>query len=158
MPKVILLCGRICSGKTTYARRLCCESDAVLLSVDEIMLALFGQHCGEMHDEYASRTKQYLLAKTEEVLASGCDVVLDWGFWQKAERDAMRSYFGERKIPMEFCYIDIRDAVWRERIRERNRAVEAGEICAYFVDENLAAKFAARFEEPREDEAVTWIG
>ncbi len=157
MPKVILLCGRICSGKTTCAQQLCRERGAVLLSVDEIMLALFGQHCGDMHDEYASRTKQYLLGKAGELLGRGIDVVLDWGFWQKAERDAMRAHFAERQIPAEFRYIDIPDVVWQQRIRERNRAVEAGEVSAYLVDENLAAKFAARFEEPQADEAVIRI-
>jgi uridine kinase len=34
MAKVILICGKICSGKTTYAKRLLCENKAVLLSTD----------------------------------------------------------------------------------------------------------------------------
>ena len=49
MPKVILICGRICCGKTTYSKKLCAERNAVLLSVDEIMLSLFDQCCGDMH-------------------------------------------------------------------------------------------------------------
>ena len=63
MAKVILVCGRICCGKTTYAHRLAKERRAAVLSVDEVMLAIFGQHCGDMHDTYAARTKQYLLVK-----------------------------------------------------------------------------------------------
>ena len=50
MAKVYLICGKICSGKTTYAEKLCAENDAVLLSVDEMTLTVFGQNCGEKHD------------------------------------------------------------------------------------------------------------
>ena len=60
MAKAILICGPICAGKTTYANKLKAGSNAVILSVDEIMLTIFGQHCGEMHDEYAARTQKYL--------------------------------------------------------------------------------------------------
>ena len=77
MAKVILICGKICSGKTTYANKLKAESGAVLLSVDEVMLTLFGQHCGDRHDEYAAKTKEYLYAKSLELLGMGIDVILD---------------------------------------------------------------------------------
>ena len=46
MGKAILICGKICSGKSTYAARLKKETNAVLLSVDEIMLDLFGLYDG----------------------------------------------------------------------------------------------------------------
>ena len=42
MAKVIMMCGRICCGKSTYARRLRTEINAAVLSIDEIMLAVFG--------------------------------------------------------------------------------------------------------------------
>ena len=39
MAKVILICGKICSGKSTYAEQLRIKERAAVLSVDEIMLA-----------------------------------------------------------------------------------------------------------------------
>ena len=39
MPKVIMICGKLCSGKSTYAKKLQQEGKAVVLSIDEIMLA-----------------------------------------------------------------------------------------------------------------------
>ncbi|MDE6745031.1 MAG: ATP-binding protein, partial [Oscillospiraceae bacterium] len=57
--KVILICGKICSGKSFYAERLRKEHGAVMLSVDEITLSLFGQHIGEKHDEICERTQKY---------------------------------------------------------------------------------------------------
>ena len=41
MAKVIMTCGRICCGKTTYAQKLREERNAVILSIDEITLTLF---------------------------------------------------------------------------------------------------------------------
>jgi len=152
MANVIMTCGKICSGKSTYAEGLRKSRSAVLLSIDEIMLAMFGQYVGEMHDEYVARTKKYLLGKSLEIIDSGINVVLDWGVWTKAERAEAREFFRSRGIDYELHYIDVSDAVWRERIAKRNKAISEGKINAYYVDENLAAKFGAIFEPPSEDE------
>ena len=42
MGKVILICGKIGSGKTTYANKLAKEINAVIFSHDDIILPLFG--------------------------------------------------------------------------------------------------------------------
>ena len=55
MAKVIMTCGKICCGKSTYARRLQAAGNAVILSIDEITLSLFPEGAGEMHDTYARR-------------------------------------------------------------------------------------------------------
>ena len=153
---VILICGKICCGKTTYARRLCRETGAALLSVDEIMLAIFGQHAGARHDEYAGHTRQYLLEKAAELERLGIGTVLDWGFWTKEGRREARAFFKSRGIPCAFHYLDIDDDTWHARLEKRNAAVQAGEAQDYFVDENLAAKFAARCERPSPDEIDVW--
>ncbi len=152
MANVIMTCGKICSGKSTYAEGLRKSRNAVLLSIDEIMLAMFGQYVGEMHDEYVARTEKYLLGKSLEIIDSGINVVLDWGVWTKAERAEAREFYHSRGIDYELHYIDVSDAVWRERIAKRNKAISEGKINAYYVDENLAAKFGAIFEPPLEDE------
>ena len=60
MAKVIITCGKVCSGKTTYAKRLCKENGAVLMSVDEVMLTVFGNDVGERHEEITEKIKTYL--------------------------------------------------------------------------------------------------
>ena len=152
MAKVYLICGKICCGKTTYANKICAENNAVLLSVDEITLALFGQHCGDKHDEYVERTEKYLLNKSLELIKNNINVVLDWGFWTKAERKSVKRFYKSRNIECELHYIDISDEVWKLRLHKRNSAVLANETSAYYVDDNLAEKFASIFELPSEDE------
>jgi len=152
MAKVILICGKICCGKTTYAEKLCAENNAILLSIDEITLALFGQHCGDKHDEYVEKTEKYLLNKSLELIQMDINVVLDWGFWTKAERESVKEFYKSRNIECEFHYIDISDETWKNRLNKRNIAVLAEETNAYYIDDNLAAKFASIFEVPKEAE------
>ena len=153
MAKVIMTCGRICAGKSTYAEKMRRELSAVVLSIDEVTLALFRQDAGDMHDTYVERAKEYLFEKSVQIIETGINVVLDWGFWTKSEREYARKFYRSRGTECELHYIEVPDDEWYRRVERRNKAVEAGECSAYFVDEGLAAKFAAIFELPAEDEA-----
>ena len=157
MAKVILVCGKICSGKSTYAERLRIENKAVLLSIDEIMLAMFGLYVGDKHDEYVEKTEKYLFDKSVEIIKNGIDVIFDLGLWTKDERRYAKEFYSSRSIEHEIHYLNISDAIWKERLDKRNRAVAAGEIIAYPVDDNLAAKFGAIFEMPDKDEIDVWV-
>lgn len=157
MPKVILICGKICVGKTTYAEKLRGEGNAVLLSVDEIMLAVFGQYAGERHDEYVRNVQQYIFDKSLEILEAGADVLLDCGFWTKAHRDYSKEFYKQRGILCELHLIDISDEEWRRRIEKRNGEVSAGDKNAYFVDENLLKKVEGGYEPPAPDEVDVWV-
>ncbi len=151
--KVIMTCGKICSGKSTYARKLREEYSAVILSVDEITLALFGTDAGEKHDEYVRKLETYLFGKSAEIVGTGTNVILDWGFWTRKERDYARRFYTERGIACKLHYLSISDEEWEQRIKQRNADISAGRISAYYVDDGLKAKFATIFEPPVEHEA-----
>lgn len=157
MAKVILTSGKLGCGKTTYGKRLCAERGAVLLSADELMLALFGQDAGEKHDEYLEKVKAWLLGKSLEVVSLGLDAVLDWGLWTKAERDAVRSFYAAHAVPCEIHYVEIGEAVRRQRIDERNQAILSGSAQDYYVDEGLASKLDRLFEPPEPAEVDVWV-
>lgn len=154
---VFLICGKICSGKSTYAERLRAEYNAVLLSVDEIMLAIFGLYAGENHDEYTEKIQNYLFEKSVEIVRSGHHVILDWGFWTKRRRSAAREYYQSRNIACEFHYIDISDSVWEERIERRNQMVSEKKVEAYLIDDNLSKKFEGLFEPPTDGEIDVYV-
>ena len=152
MADVIMTCGKICSGKSTYAQKLRVERNAVILSVDEITLALFPEGAGEMLDTYVERAEELLYRKTLEIIVTGTNVILDWGFWTRAEREYARNFFGENGIHCELHYLKISDELWQERIEKRNGLIAEGKVSAYYVDRGLAEKFAGIFEEPDENE------
>ena len=153
MAAVHLICGKICVGKSTFAHALANEKSAVILSCDEIM-TLFPQPEGdEAYAVVSMKVKAYLLQKAAEIVGSGTDVILDWGFWQKAERAETDAYFARKSIPATWYYLDIGQAQWQERIAGRNAAPGPAD---YYVDEGLLQKCVRLFEAPDAEEARAW--
>lgn len=156
MSKVILICGKIASGKSVYAEKLCAQENAVLLSVDELVLSILGSDLGEKHDEITERIQAYLFNKSLEIVSAGANVLLDWGFWTKERRQAARVFYESQGVACEFHYVDTPDEVWRRNIEIRNRAVVAGKTSAYFVDEGLMKKLEEAFQVPAREEIDVW--
>lgn len=155
--KVILICGKIASGKSFYCENLRKSENAVVLSCDEITLGILGKDLGEKHDEYTDRIKEYLYAKSLEIIEIGTNVILDWGFWKKADRNFARDFFKSRNIPCEFHYIDVSDNMWEANINKRNCEVLSGTTNAYYVDEGLRKKLNTLFEAPQKSEIDVWF-
>lgn len=153
MAKVIMTCGKICSGKTTYSHKLRKENKAVLLSVDEITLALLGGDAGDKLDEMVEKTEAYFFEKSLEIIETGINVVMDWGLWTKAERTYAREFYRSHNVQFEIHYLEISDEEWKKRISARNRLVETGKTSAYYVDDGLARKVTELFEQPDPSEA-----
>ena len=148
MAKIILTCGKICSGKTTYAKRLARELPAVHFSVDDLTMLLLGPYAGDVLEEYVEKLEGYFFEKAVELAKSGISSVIDIGLWTEEERKDARRFFSERGVGCEIHYIKIPDDVWRGRIAKRNKDIEAGKSRDYYVDENLMKKFQSCFEEP----------
>lgn len=144
-PVAILVCGKICCGKSTYCEKLKHLRKAMVLSVDELVLPLFGEHLGERHEEITQKAQRYLLAKAAELLTLGVSVILDWGFWSAESRRSTKKFFAERGLKAELHYLEISDEEWRRRIDKRNSTDNSG---AYFVDDALAAKCESVFQPP----------
>ena len=157
MAKVYILCGKICSGKSTYSQKLRKDKKAVILSVDDITLTLLGQNGGDTLDVYVEKLEQYFFQKSVEIVETGINVVLDWGFWTKTERDFAKQFYGSRGIEYEFHYISINDEEWYRRLEKRNKDVLEKKSDAYYVDEGLAEKFKSIFEIPGKDEIDVWV-
>ena len=51
MAKIILICGKICVGKSTYSKKLMYEQKAVRLNPDELMKTFCGEFLGDRHED-----------------------------------------------------------------------------------------------------------
>ena len=60
MSKVILICGKICSGKSYYANIIKEKENAVILSTDEVTFDLTNNEQGENYDAFACKVNNYL--------------------------------------------------------------------------------------------------
>ena len=140
MSKIIAICGKICCGKSYYANQIKEKENAVVLSTDEATYDLIDNE------------------QAVEIVKAGCNVVLDWGFWTKAERQETTKYFNQFCIDVEWHYVDIEQSRWKQLIEERNYKIKNGNGGSdFYVDEGLLNKMLSKFEEPSKDEINVWF-
>ena len=158
MSKIIAICGKICCGKSYYANQIKEKENAVVLSTDEVTYDLIDNEQGELYDVFAERVNKYLMKKAVEIVKAGCNVVLNWGFWTKAERQETTKYFNHFCIDVEWHYVDIEQSRWDRLIEERNVKIKNGNGGSdFYVDEGLLNKMLSKFEEPSKDEINVWF-
>ena len=157
MAKAILICGKICSGKTWYAKSLLKTKSAVLLSSDEITLALFGPDGGQAHGAVVERLQKYLYQKTVEIVEAGINVILDWGFWTQKDRREATAFLARYNVAYEWHYIDTPDEALRENLKKRNNEIAEGRTLSYYFPDDLVSRFWNAFEAPTRDEMDIWV-
>lgn len=153
MTTLTLLCGLPGSGKTTYARRLE-ERGVIRLSSDDWMVPLFGHHMPRhVFDERLSVVRLLQWELAAKLLKSGVDVVLDDGFWTRAERQKYRAQAEAVGAEVQLIYFDVPVEELRHRLAERNRHLTPG---TFEIDGAALDLFITKFEVPGPDEqAVT---
>lgn len=153
MAKITLICGKICSGKSHIAKSL----GGIKLSCDELMTALFPEPLGDAYEAASARSKEYLLALAGTLAEGGADVVLDWGFWFREEREAVLRRFRERGFDTELICVEATPERRAANIAARNAAVASGDTSVYAADEGLLAKCERLFEPPAPPEVFKLI-
>jgi predicted kinase len=116
--RLIIVCGLPGSGKTTVAQALEHDFSAVRLSPDDWMDAL----SIDLYDEESRQrieALQWTLA--QRVLALGMVVIIEWGTWARAERDALRLRARELGAAVELRYVSAAPDTLFQRIRKRDR-------------------------------------
>ncbi|MCL2226131.1 MAG: ATP-binding protein [Oscillospiraceae bacterium] len=158
MGKVILVCGKIGSGKTTYANALAEKYNAVIFAHDEIMLGLFGAELYENDKEqffkYAPWVEEYVKRKSGESAKAGATAICANGFWSRAERDELRKFYTDMGISCELHYIDTPEEQRHKYIQKRNDEIRGGDLGYIFTDDSDINHY---FEVPDEDEITVRV-
>jgi predicted kinase len=123
MPTAHLVFGFLGSGKTTLARKLERQHDAVRFTPDEWMARLFGEDPpADRFQEKAAAILDAMQPLWTRCLSLGLDVVLDYGFWSRAERDAARATVDDLGATAVLWSVSCSDDEARRRIALRNQA------------------------------------
>jgi hypothetical protein len=118
-----LLFGYLASGKTTFAKRLEVEHKAVRFTPDEWMARLFGDDPPEeIFPDKAEAIQELLEPLWTRCLSLGLDVVLDYGFWRRKERDEVRGLVERLGASACLYRFDCPEDEARRRIDIRNQA------------------------------------
>jgi predicted kinase len=146
MPVLHLICGLPGSGKTTLARQLERDLSALRLAPDEWM----GRIVGDGYDESkraAVEAVQWEIAA--RALTLGIDVILENGFWSRAERNDFRSRAAVLGAVTRLHFLDVpRDELSR-RLALRNAALPAD---TFRVTDAQLDLWSRQFEPPGADE------
>lgn len=163
MPKVIILCGKIACGKTYYGKHLKEEMNGVILSVDDLMLALSDNCLGDKHDNIANRCEQYFYKLAKSMISQGINVIIDFGYWKKKERQEARTYFESYNIPVELHYVLIDEDRRLDQLDKRNERLIKESLInqerVYIISEELRISLDDKFETPISEEIdIIWHG
>ncbi|XVS62174.1 AAA family ATPase [Actinosynnema sp. CA-299493] len=115
-PTLFLMVGLPAAGKTSAARRIEVERDALRLTKDEWVKALYGhENPPSASDVIEGRLNEIGL----RVLELGGNVVIDYGLWGRDERSALRQAAADRGARVEMHYFEVSQAEQRRRLDQR---------------------------------------
>ena len=150
MTTLHLMVGLPCSGKTTLARQLEQEYSALRLSLDAWHTRLFGQDAeNDQHNERHSLIEAMLWEIASRVLVLGVDVILDFGFWARSEREDYRARAAQLGAGSEIHFLDVPGEVLVERLAARNADLP---LEAFYIPEAYLRQWIPLFQPPTPDE------
>lgn len=144
-----LIHGFLGSGKTTLARRLEASLPAIRFTSDEWMARFYGNDPPpERFPDLYRRVADQIGTVWPRCLELGLDVVLDFGFWSRQERDETRAKVAAVEAAARLlCVACPEEEAWR-RIAKRNTALDG----SLFIARNTFELLKGRFEPLAHDE------
>jgi predicted kinase len=150
MATLHLLVGLPCSGKTTLAQKLEHEQSALRLTTDEWHIRLFGQDADDPeHDARHSLIEMMLWHLARRALELGTNVILDFGFWAREEREDYRARAKEVGASSEVHFLDVPADELMRRLKIRN---SQSSPLSFIIPEEMMQPWLGYFERPTPDE------
>jgi predicted kinase len=141
-PRLSIVCGLPGSGKTTHAKKVEQTLHSVRFCADEWMNAI-GINLWESDARQRIEKLQWNIAR--QILGGGRNVIIEWGTWERSERDVLRTEARKLGAAVELHFLDAPVDVLFERIRRRNMETPAITL------EDIQS-WSRTFERPTSDE------
>lgn len=150
MATLFLICGLPGAGKTTLAKQIERDRSAIRLSPDEWIEPILAdvRDIAE-RDRLRSPIESLQWGLAKRLLALGQNVILENGFWSRAEREAYRAEGEALGAAVVLHYLAVgRDELW-DRLQKRNTSLPPG---TFAVTEAELDEWWAWFEPPTDQE------
>jgi predicted kinase len=115
-PTLYLMVGLPATGKTTHARQLEVEKQALRLTPDEWMIPLFA-HPDPDGQRWVLEGRLVWVAI--RALRLGVSVIIDFGLWARDERSALRWLAAQAGADCTLVYLEVSDAEQQRRLEAR---------------------------------------
>lgn len=152
LPTLFLMVGLPGAGKTTLAKKLEVERPALRLTPDEWIPVLYGENLGQ---KKLDRVRDPVEAMQWQVAAAalklGVDVILDFGFWGRGERDDYRARATALGAETVICFLEVSHAELSARLAARNANLPPG---TFHVSQAQLDLWWIWFQPPTTDELV----
>ena len=145
-PTLFIICGLPGSGKTTYAKQLEQDEHALRLCPDEWMSRLINDGFDESKRAEVEGIMQEI---AERCLTLGINVILEFGFWAREERDQMRTLAKRAHAKTKLCYLEVAREELLKRLNKRN--IEKPEH-TFVVNEEQLDSWISLFQAPTKEE------
>ena len=148
------------AGKSTYARHLADETQAVSFSIDAWMHELYGPDLPKPLNfawimERVRRCEKRIWATASEVARTAGNVVLDLGFMKVDSRTEFVGLAHACALPSQLHFVDASHAVRRRRVLARNQ--DKGETYSFDVTPAMFDFMEGEFQRPTATELSTAI-
>lgn len=155
MTTVYFLCGLPSSGKTTFAKKLEIEKDAIRFTLDERMIEKY--HYSIFDDEYGvlvTKEKLIIWEEAQILLGQGKDVILDWSLWSRAARTEWTQKAIESGHEYKLFYFDVPLEMLLRRLGRRNLENRA---TIHTIPIEEVERFSKIFEPPTRAENLNLV-
>ena len=148
---LIFFCGKMGSGKSTLSQQIAHTMEAILMSEDEWLKAIFPDEIKNFEDyiKYSSRLKPLLKKHVQNILNSGVPVVMDFPANTKNQREWFKKIYSEYNIPHKLIYLETSDQLCLEQIKQRRISNPER---ASFDTEEVFQQVNGYFQPPAEHE------
>lgn len=146
--RLVLICGLPASGKSTLARQLAPKIPAIRLDKDAWVTQLGADVWDE---EFRVRLERELWDLTQDLLAQGQSVILEWGHWARVERDEKRLWARSLGAGVELRYLH---APVEELFERAERRSASGEWTASPITRAHFEEWATIFQPPDLEEIL----
>ncbi len=152
MSKVIMMCGVCGSGKTTYAKQK--EKEGYIrLSIDEEMWNIYGQkgvdYPEEQYDELSDKVEHILRQKMISLIKDEQNVVVDFSFWNKDNRNLYKNIIENTGGAVELVYMKASIELLWNRLQKRNLSLHANS--PFIITDEILEHHYNEFQEPKDE-------
>jgi adenylate kinase family enzyme len=144
---LIFFCGKMGAGKTTKAKQIAQDRNAVLISEDEWLESLYPSQITTFEDylKFSGQLKPLVTSHVQSILRTGTNVVMDFPANTASQRKWFKTIFSEINAFHELIYLNISDEICLKQIAQRS--IEQPER-ASFDTEEVFHHVTSFFEEP----------